>query len=368
MLDPEIREKLDNIEVTRCNGHRMVRCFCGEKISTTIVPHLRGKHPEVWEKWGLAFVELRNEGLSYFNIISQFKTRNHFLFTSSVAQREIQSLVEKKTARLVIPQKEKIAQWHPEKITVGRGTIWAFKDRGNWAVHKGDYRGNWAPEIPRILIDRYSKKRDIVLDPFVGGGTTMIESWLAGRRGFGIDINPTAVLTSNARIQEMADHAMNDSRVHLDEELRPVIVEGDAKKLSEHMHALGIENGSVKLVCAHPPYLDSLKYTEYVEDDLSHITDYVEFCDEIERVARQIFELLAESGHCAILIGDIRKARQIIPLGFFVMERFLQECFKLDSIIIKAQNKDSSTRFWFSKKDKLDFLISHEYLLILSKQ
>ena len=31
-------------------------------------------------------------------------------------------------------------------------TIWSFPDRGNWATHKGDYRGNWSPHIPKNLI------------------------------------------------------------------------------------------------------------------------------------------------------------------------------------------------------------------------
>lgn len=31
-------------------------------------------------------------------------------------------------------------------------TLWSFPDRGIWATHKGDYRGNFAPQIPRNVI------------------------------------------------------------------------------------------------------------------------------------------------------------------------------------------------------------------------
>ena len=39
-------------------------------------------------------------------------------------------------------------------------TIWSFPKRGRWAPHKGDYRGNYAPQIPRNVIERYSKQGD----------------------------------------------------------------------------------------------------------------------------------------------------------------------------------------------------------------
>jgi DNA modification methylase len=217
------------------------------------------------------------------------------------------------------------------------------------------------------LINQYSSERDIVLDPFVGGGTTLIEAWLAKRQGYGIDINPAAITMSRARLQEMADHALKDQRVSLPENLRPVIVKGDSRELQEHMHHINVVDGSVKLVCTHPPYLDSLKYTLYENKDLSHISNHVEFCDQIQLVARQIFELLTDDGHCAVLMGDVRKDKEIIPLAFLVSERFLQEGFRLRNIIIKAQNNDSSTRFWYARRDKLDFLITHEYLFIFSK-
>jgi len=53
-------------------------------------------------------------------------------------------------------------------------TVWSFPIRGSWATHKPTYRGNWAPQIPRNLILKYSKESDLVLDPMVGAGTTLI--------------------------------------------------------------------------------------------------------------------------------------------------------------------------------------------------
>ena len=368
MQEPQIREKLDKIEISYEDGQRKVRCFCGKTLNRTIVPHLKRDHPEEWENWCFDFVRLRNEGLSPYRVIHKFKTKaERLLFTSSVVQNEVQRLIEERKLELKPPRKEKIERWHPEDFDVGRETFWIFRNRGNWAVHQGDYRGNWAPQVPRALIDLYSDEGDIVLDPFLGGGTTLIETWLTNRRGFGLDINPSAIVMSNAKIQEMAEHAGKNSRISLREDYRPVVVEGDARNLKDYMRKLDVPDSSVRLVCTHPPYLNSLRYTVTINEDLSHISDPDEFCDQLQLIAKQIFDLLTENGTCAILIGDVRKNRELIPLGFLSMQCFLKEDFKLRDIIIKTQHKDSSTRFWYTKRDKLDFLLAHEYLFIFGK-
>jgi len=60
-----------------------------------------------------------------------------------------------------------ITRLHPasEELTDVSTTVWSFPKRGSWATHKGDYRGNWAPQIPRALMLMYTKPGDIVLDP-----------------------------------------------------------------------------------------------------------------------------------------------------------------------------------------------------------
>jgi len=47
-------------------------------------------------------------------------------------------------------------------------TVWSFPERGNWATHNPKFRGNFAPQIARNIILKYSKEGDMVLDPMVG--------------------------------------------------------------------------------------------------------------------------------------------------------------------------------------------------------
>lgn len=61
------------------------------------------------------------------------------------------------------------------------------------------YTAKLIPQIPRYVMEKYTSKNDIVLDPFCGSGTTLLEARLLCRNAVGIDINPLAVLISEAK-------------------------------------------------------------------------------------------------------------------------------------------------------------------------
>jgi DNA methylase len=62
------------------------------------------------------------------------------------------------------------------------------------------YVGKLKSSIARSLVQRYSTKGNLVVDPFAGAGTIVLEAALAGRRAFGSDISPYARVLSNAKL------------------------------------------------------------------------------------------------------------------------------------------------------------------------
>src|SRR6267143_4230143 len=94
-------------------------------------------------------------------------------------------------------------------------TVWSFPDRGDWATHNGDYRGNWSPYIPRNLIERFTFKGQWVLDPMMGGGTTLVESKLLERNAIGVDINLNAVILARDRLRFRLPTRLNDGKVEI---------------------------------------------------------------------------------------------------------------------------------------------------------
>ncbi len=63
------------------------------------------------------------------------------------------------------------------------------------------YPAKFIPQLARRLIERYSEPSDMVLDPFCGCGTTLVESAVAKRYSYGSDINPIAVMITKAKTQ-----------------------------------------------------------------------------------------------------------------------------------------------------------------------
>ena len=51
-------------------------------------------------------------------------------------------------------------------------SLWLIDKRDNTGVHTGEYHGNFIPQIPYQLLNRYTKKGEWVLDPFAGSGNT----------------------------------------------------------------------------------------------------------------------------------------------------------------------------------------------------
>lgn len=61
---------------------------------------------------------------------------------------------------------KKIKLWEPKNFELEMTTTWSFPNRGNWATHDAKWRGNWSPYIPRNILLRYSREKDLVLDQF----------------------------------------------------------------------------------------------------------------------------------------------------------------------------------------------------------
>ncbi|MFC1613470.1 DNA methyltransferase [Patescibacteria group bacterium] len=61
------------------------------------------------------------------------------------------------------------------------------------------YPAKFIPQIVSRLVKKYTQEGDLIVDPFGGCGTTLVESKVMGRKSVGVDINPVAVLITKAK-------------------------------------------------------------------------------------------------------------------------------------------------------------------------
>ena len=78
--------------------------------------------------------------------------------------------------------------------------FWTSKQRAGHSLHEVSYRACYKPQLPAFFIKRFCKMDDVVYDPFMGRGTTLIEAQLHGCRAYGNDINPLSQVLTKPRL------------------------------------------------------------------------------------------------------------------------------------------------------------------------
>src|SRR5215467_10307218 len=97
---------------------------------------------------------------------------------------------------------------------------WSFKELGrrqtSYLTHDyHKYPAKFIPQLTARLIKENSLVGDLVCDPFMGSGTTLVEAIVNGRRAYGTDINPVAVLISKAKATPIEPAYLKDQISHL---------------------------------------------------------------------------------------------------------------------------------------------------------
>lgn len=182
----------------------------------------------------------------------------------------------------------------------------------------------------------------------MGSGTTLIEAKLLNRNAVGVDINPQSVLISKENLQFQCE---SNSKIF--------IRDGNAADLSF------IKDSHIDFVCTHPPYANIIKYSNGIAGDIS-LLGVEEFLGKMQKVAEEAFRVLKKDKICAVMMGDIRHNKNVVPLGFRTMECFLQAGFVNKEIIIKEQHHCRSTNYWSNRENSF-LLLAHEYIFIFQK-
>lgn len=246
-------------------------------------------------------------------------------------------------------------------------SLWLIKARDKSGKHQNIYHGNFIPQIPDQLIRRYTQENEIIFEPFMGSGTTLFECERLKRKYIGFDINPVMI---DYVKKMMADgsyekkYQINNCNATNKNEVTVNIKEAGKKLNSEKVH----------FVLAHPPYMDIVKFTDN-EQDLSRINNLQEFLDKLKIVFENSLEFLERNRYFAIVIGDVYKNSEVIPLGFYCMD-MIKKAFKvkLKGVVVKniEGNRGKLGQeggIWRYRALKSDyFIFKHEYIFVFKKE
>lgn len=149
-------------------------------------------------------------------------------------------------------------------------------------------------ELVERVITAYSGDGDLVFDPFVGSGTTLIAAEARGRRGLGLEIHPERVDWCRDRLGDAA-----------------TVICADAQTIPR------LKLPRVDLIMTSPPYMNRLNHPEnpltgYQTDD----GDYFRYLDELTTIFGHCLDLLKPTGKLVVNVANMCADGHITTLAW----------------------------------------------------
>lgn len=219
------------------------------------------------------------------------------------------------------------------------------------------------------LIEIFSKSGDLVLDPFLGSGSTLIATKILRRRGIGIELSKEYVTLAKQRTENLQLNLATSVLNMLKSEIYNANVFRTSKLLRP---------ASVDLVITSPPYWNILterrsadrkairKYSDSKED-LGNVHDYEEFIEKLGRAFAEIYKVLKVGKYCIVIVMDIRKKSKFYPFHIDLIEKLNKVGYLLDDIIIWDRQKEYNNMRPLGYPSVFRVNKVHEYILIFKK-
>lgn len=215
-------------------------------------------------------------------------------------------------------------------------TLWEYPSQHYGTGMQGDqqYVGATPSYIPWNLIERYTKKDDLVIDPFCGSGTTLDVAKDTGRRARGFDVAP----------------------------YRADIEKADARKLP-------LDSGTVDLVFMDPPYGDHIHYSEE-PNCIGKLSAFdPKYYQAMHRVIRESARVLRPGGHFGLYVCDyFEKKKGFAPVGFQLFVSIAESFAIVDIVSVVRHNKSLEMGNYRKAAEEGNFFLrGFNYLFIAQK-
>ena len=178
---------------------------------------------------------------------------------------------------------------------------------GDSAKHPATYSPTMISEFIRF----FTKEGEVVFDPFMGIGTTLVACKRTNREGYGIELNPQYFEIALKRVPRFASQMYCGSAEEVDRLALP----------------------EIDFCISSPPYWDVLnrstkdfrknredkkldsRYSDS-EDDLGNVRDYKEFINRLSNVYLKTAARLRKGAYMVVVVKNVKKEGKLYPLAW----------------------------------------------------
>ncbi|MBI2572717.1 hypothetical protein HYV86_02565 [Candidatus Woesearchaeota archaeon] len=237
-------------------------------------------------------------------------------------------------------------------------------------LHPAKYPENMIEQF----INYFTKRGQVVFDPFLGTGSTLIAAYNAQRNGIGIELQPKYAQIAKDRIVEKESQLQlgeSGARQHT----KQLVIEGDSTKIDEHWKKYSLPQ--IDLVITSPPYGPMLNKkgivakereeegldTKYSDDsrDLGNAGSYEEFLKRLASMFADLKPKIKPGGHLVVILQNYMDKGNYTPLAWdFAKEMMKYYQFRGERIWCQ----DNKTLYPYGYKYSFVPNVHHHYCLI----
>lgn len=216
--------------------------------------------------------------------------------------------------------------------------VWQFQYESRDIRDKAVHPATYPISLAKRIIELFTHKGELVLDPFVGSGTSLVAAQDVDRNALGFDLSDEYVNLSMGRMAP--PNLMSQSR--------QFAVQDDAHNIKHYL-----QEKSVSLIVTSPPYANLLnrerknksrrerkndqlgKVEQYSQDprDLGTM-DLLTYTDNIGRIFESLLPLLRPKAHCVINVPDMWWENERITIHVSVIQELRKRGYELRNTII----------------------------------
>lgn len=227
------------------------------------------------------------------------------------------------------------------------GRDW-IKFTKSWFVHRPEARGDrkirhpasFPESLVREFLSFFTKKGELVVDPFLGTGSTLVAAVETGRSGIGFEIVKKYANIARGRVKDaLAQNTIRGTRENGSSWTR--ILTADSSKLSKTWREEDLPLADYCITS--PPYWNQLRRshmrqkgraekgwdTTYSDDpnEIGNIEDYHDFLQALKIIFNQVYQVMRPKGYLTIITNNVFSDGRMYPLAFDTVSTLSQPPF-----------------------------------------